>query len=408
MRRLARPVENERGATLVMVALSTVVLIGFLGLAIDVGALYSSRAEAQRSADAAALAGVSALIDYDPVANGNEATQEAWDRALDFAGRNAVRHQAISTTRVNSDLATGTLVAENVTVEVLRAQQRVRVTVNSPPLTNFFAGILGLRTSTVAAAATAKVEESSSSSCVFPMFIPDAPDMNNFADYERTRTGYGSTNRDAAPATQTFDPKNNTRNGSGSIAASSTYAKDFGRRVVFWPGAGGGGDTWTSYDAPAALYDFFSVDKFDPNNSKIADALNGASGCAYSVKVGDDIWTVPAARSNARKEIEERYNMDQTGTQWDPSARTVSTSADVYRTSPRVVTVALVSPKATVDRVAQSQVKVVGMMTMLLEPPPSNPTEPMIGRILTTVGTADNCSSAGNCSATVKTIRLVQ
>lgn len=51
---------QRRGAVLLLVAVSLVVLIGFAALSIDVGQMYRARTELQRAADAAALAGASA------------------------------------------------------------------------------------------------------------------------------------------------------------------------------------------------------------------------------------------------------------------------------------------------------------------------------------------------------------
>jgi Flp pilus assembly protein TadG len=47
---------NQRGVTIALVAISMVVIIGMAALSIDVGTLYQAKAEAQRAADAAALA----------------------------------------------------------------------------------------------------------------------------------------------------------------------------------------------------------------------------------------------------------------------------------------------------------------------------------------------------------------
>lgn len=49
---------NERGATLVLAAAVLLVLMGMAGFAVDLGWLYSQGAEAQKAAEAAALAGV--------------------------------------------------------------------------------------------------------------------------------------------------------------------------------------------------------------------------------------------------------------------------------------------------------------------------------------------------------------
>lgn len=48
--------QSDRGATAVMVAILLVPLIGFGGIAVDVGAIYAERAQLQNGADAAALA----------------------------------------------------------------------------------------------------------------------------------------------------------------------------------------------------------------------------------------------------------------------------------------------------------------------------------------------------------------
>ncbi len=47
---------DERGSALVILAGTMIALLGMSGLAIDLAALYATRAEAQRAADAAALA----------------------------------------------------------------------------------------------------------------------------------------------------------------------------------------------------------------------------------------------------------------------------------------------------------------------------------------------------------------
>lgn len=58
MRRLKvlRSEHPERGATAILAALLMVVMLGFAGLAIDLGASYAKRTQLQNGADAAALA----------------------------------------------------------------------------------------------------------------------------------------------------------------------------------------------------------------------------------------------------------------------------------------------------------------------------------------------------------------
>ena len=73
--------KKERGAILYLVAASLFVLIGFLGLAIDLGHMYNNKGQLQNMADAGALSGATAL-------NGTSAgIQLAVDRARDLNSR---------------------------------------------------------------------------------------------------------------------------------------------------------------------------------------------------------------------------------------------------------------------------------------------------------------------------------
>ncbi|HSS99451.1 MAG TPA: pilus assembly protein TadG-related protein, partial [Terriglobales bacterium] len=54
--------KGERGVTILIVAMSLLVLVTMAALAIDVASLYQARAEAQRAADAAALAGAKMFV----------------------------------------------------------------------------------------------------------------------------------------------------------------------------------------------------------------------------------------------------------------------------------------------------------------------------------------------------------
>src|SRR6478609_488558 len=57
---------NERGVTLVLMVLFMALVLGMAALTIDYGMVKSEKAEAQRTVDAAALAGASSLIVSDP------------------------------------------------------------------------------------------------------------------------------------------------------------------------------------------------------------------------------------------------------------------------------------------------------------------------------------------------------
>jgi Flp pilus assembly protein TadG len=85
--------KRRQGNVVVMTALLMVGLVGLLALAIDVGYLYSVRAELQRSADSAAIAACWELIDKDGPAGMQTSTvlsSNANSKASEFASMNSV------------------------------------------------------------------------------------------------------------------------------------------------------------------------------------------------------------------------------------------------------------------------------------------------------------------------------
>ncbi len=80
--------KRNRGQVLVLVALAIFVLLGMAALAVDVGFMYSTRHELQRSADAGALAGASAFTTGDWNDMGVRTLADS--RARDFASRDVV------------------------------------------------------------------------------------------------------------------------------------------------------------------------------------------------------------------------------------------------------------------------------------------------------------------------------
>ena len=63
---LLRRLVNQKGVTIVLVAICLVVLIGFAAIAVDLAYLYIVKGELQNAADSGALAGAQVL--YMPMA----------------------------------------------------------------------------------------------------------------------------------------------------------------------------------------------------------------------------------------------------------------------------------------------------------------------------------------------------
>lgn len=143
MRRFRR---DESGQALVLAALSVVVLLGMVALVIDVGFMQYQKRDLQNTADAAALAGVAYLNDF------NDAKIDAL--VLDVIKANLGKDARISTSP--SEIPNG----DEVLVDVDKSQKNdgvlsVKLRTSSP---KFFAGVLTKDGSTVGASATALMD----------------------------------------------------------------------------------------------------------------------------------------------------------------------------------------------------------------------------------------------------------
>jgi len=147
---------NEQGATLAMVAVSLVVLLGMGALAVDLTAGYAWRAEAQKIADSSALAGGSAYMDLPA---GPAADAEAEARAYDYALRHTIKGEPVDSSEV--------------TVEVLPDEFKVRVTVRREGMPVWFARVLGWDSIDIEAMAAAQAVAASTARCLKPIALPD-------------------------------------------------------------------------------------------------------------------------------------------------------------------------------------------------------------------------------------------
>jgi hypothetical protein len=164
---------DDRGAALAFVAVSVLALLGMTALAIDLGMLFEARNEAQRSADAAALAGASALVSF---GNDPGVESEAIARAQEYAAENPVQGEppSVEPTDVQVDLAEW-----RVTVTVHRTAER------GNPVPTRLARVLGFESVDVTGRASAEAVEAGGVNCLLPLAIPDRwEDVNNDGAYD--------------------------------------------------------------------------------------------------------------------------------------------------------------------------------------------------------------------------------
>ena len=141
----------QRGISVIMVAAGLTAFLGFLALVIDLGTAHSARSDAQKAADAAALAGASTLSTVPtflplctmPLRHGP-------GLSATIGAENKIRGTAIQPSEVTVQDS-----------EILRLDTasgpvfRVTAKAEKQALTTFFATALGIATVNVSAAATA-------------------------------------------------------------------------------------------------------------------------------------------------------------------------------------------------------------------------------------------------------------
>jgi Flp pilus assembly protein TadG len=195
---------GERGVTMVFVALAMVAICAVAALSIDVITLYLAREEAQRSADAAALAAARVLslsgVTGDPNNIQGSLPVAPWPGACALATQTAqgvANQNLIAGTMPNS--ATVTFVYNGVTADCtapsasFATNPQVQVKVVRQGLPNFFSRIWNRAGTNVSATATAEAFNSSYSStapnglvtvspkCVKPWIVPNRDPGNGGA-----------------------------------------------------------------------------------------------------------------------------------------------------------------------------------------------------------------------------------
>jgi len=167
LKRLAR---EERGATAPLTAVFLVALMGMLGAAVDLGALYSARGEVQNAADAAALAAANTMIAWDATNNAIARTDTALASAATYSSANRAQGVNLNLRQpVGDDFIIGFWDNQTGDFDLARTGLglndpddltgvRVRVrrddTANTPVRT-FFSGIVGINQVPISASATA-------------------------------------------------------------------------------------------------------------------------------------------------------------------------------------------------------------------------------------------------------------
>lgn len=168
---------NEKGATLLIVAASLVVILGMCALGIDLVTGYLARVQCQRAADAAALAGATQMINCTSssggcVAGGAQETL-ATQNAVSVAAQNPVMGLAPTASTISTSFNYPNAEEPQITVTVYRDAT------HSDALPTMFAKVLGINSMNISASATAEAYNPSGGGypigvgCVKPFLVPN-------------------------------------------------------------------------------------------------------------------------------------------------------------------------------------------------------------------------------------------
>jgi hypothetical protein len=151
--------KQERGVTILLIAVSLAALLAMAALAIDVVTLYVARTEAQRAADAAALAGARMIASSGYTTSGiswNGGDTAPLCPPTSGPGTAAAVNQQAEAAAAQNPIAGQPAAVSQITCNLSAGNPTVTVTTQRTSLPTFFARIWGRTASSVSATATAE------------------------------------------------------------------------------------------------------------------------------------------------------------------------------------------------------------------------------------------------------------
>jgi Flp pilus assembly protein TadG len=448
---------DERGAVLVHVAILIIALLAFTAFTFDMGVKWVSRAQAQNSADAGALAGAVALSFDNP--NDLTDTGPAKQSAYLYTQANAVWGQSPDV-NISTDITFPACPDGSPDLCVKADVYRTAASrgAGAKPLPTFFANLLGIAQQGVRATATAQVRTGNATDCLKPWAVVD-----RWAEYVATTSPTASVNN--WDPSQTFDKYRPCCTG-----PLPRYEPD----VYVPPSASSSGTGWTVDPPPLGDYGRqFGIKTDAPGNTTVSSGwfraldlprtdtsnlggnaygANITTCSGYPVAIADPALTCPAATSlttfadkvywasqgcvrvqtgviqgQTISGIDDIYNRDPNA-RWDPTLNgkggVVNSDFDP---SPRIVPVAVMDIDqylAPDPSGSGGVVKIVNIFGFFIEGmgdidssgniifDPSNPlssrNKVVVGRLMTIPGVPISRSPITSTSSFLRTIVLVR
>ncbi|HLV99387.1 MAG TPA: TadE/TadG family type IV pilus assembly protein [Ktedonobacterales bacterium] len=218
--------QGERGQTLVIIALLTTILIGILGLAVDVGYAYSERRQIQNAADASALNGAREMDAQ--ISNGNQVGADnqvllairqyitAYNLTVNASGNSPAFLQSAVYVNEAGSTTYGSVGATS-SNQIPSGAAGVRVSVQEP-WTPFLLEVLGVSSFSISASATAASGTIPGADTVF---VNCPPYSGSKATENLTLSGGGGGNSDTINGS--IFVNGSAKVSGGSITVSGTF-----------------------------------------------------------------------------------------------------------------------------------------------------------------------------------------
>jgi Flp pilus assembly protein TadG len=297
MTRMRRFLRDEKGATMIMVAISTVMIFGFAVIAIDLSLIQLAKTQLQNAADAAALAGAMAQA-----IGGNDATVKA--EAIRIAGLNVA---------VQDTQRTVVIFDRDVDFPNCVRVKTYRTEAHGDPVSLYFLKVMNPllgNKGDVKAEARARFLPVCATDCFRPWCVPDR---------------WSDTNGDGIwEPGESYDP----------LTTGYQVSRDIGVQVTL---------RLNEPDASPRMGWYYPVSF--PGYSGANDYKNWIAGCvdpSLTIHLGDQLDIEPGAMVGPTHQGLEALMAMDLDAQWDPVTKTVINSA--YLTSPRIIKVAAFDP----------------------------------------------------------------
>jgi hypothetical protein len=424
---------GEQGAIIIQVAISLFMLMCFLVFVCDYGVVWTSRAQAQNSADAGALAGAIAR-GYDDFTNPPAGGGPVETAARLVAQANPVWSQA-GGVGVSYNCPPGVSGGGCVRVDVYR-----NGTNGSNPLPTFFGPLLNVTSQGVRATATAQALPANAANCLKPWAVADKWQENTASPWTQQST--------FDPPTDVYTPPYGTGGTGFSNKDANGNLVNYGMQLelkLSHPGSGGGNGNGSG--TTPTLSSGWAMELNLPNGNSGAQAYeSNIEGCTtVTVAIATPSQQCPAVDPSSgcldvltggmtgptTQGVGALVNLDPSA-YWDRSADGgLGAPHTTFASSPRIVPVAVFDPQLYLSQGYNGTngiVKVVNILGFFIEglcsdlspaqmesylpcknPGPGNgsPSD-VVGRMVPFAGTMVNNGAIAGPSAFGQVIRLIR